>query len=224
MFVDISNYLIATPAPVSLTNPVALELPGAEALIKCPEFVTQLEDGSIRLNAPTKGASTKSVHRTRCEWSEPEYWSLRSAAHHWSRQEMTLSKVNTAQKVVIAQVHVKDASTPPLKVFWNKGKITAGFRSNFETATLLNFTLLDAVPLGKPFKVSIHVTAAGSVSISVLCEGRKSVCPTLKLDASWADRVFEFHGGLYNQVDYTDLTDPEDGSICVLTELSTTHE
>lgn len=224
MSVDISNYTIAVPLPVSESNPVALELIGSRALVECSDFVTQLEDGSVRFSAPTKGASSKSVHRTRCEWSELEYWSLRSAAHHWSRQELTLLQVNSAQKVVIAQVHVKDASTPPLKVFWNKGKITAGFRSNFDTPDLLNFTLLEAVPLGMPFKVSIHVTAAGSVSISVLCEGRKSVCPLLKLDASWADRVFEFHGGLYNQVDYNDLTSVDDGSVSVITELSTTHE
>lgn len=224
MSVDISNYTIATPLPVSASNPVALELIGSQALIDCPAFVLLQEDGSVRFSAPTKGASSKSVHRTRCEWSELEYWALRSAAHHWSRQEMTLLQVNSAQKVVIAQVHVKDASTPPLKVFWNKGKITAGFRSNFDTPDLLNFTLLEAVPLGMPFKVSIHVTAAGSVSVSVLCEGRKSVCPLLKLDASWADRVFEFHGGLYNQVDYNDLTSVDDGSVSVITELSTTHE
>jgi hypothetical protein len=224
MSVDISNYLIATPAPVSLTNPVALELLGAEALVECAAFVTQLEDGSIRFEAPTKGASSKSVHRTRCEWSELEHWALSSAAHHWSRQELILTQVNSAKKVVIAQIHVKDANTPPLKVFWNKGNITAGFRSNFDTAELINFTLLTGVPLGASFKVSIHATAAGSVSISVLCQGRKSVCPPLKLDASWTGHEFEFHGGLYNQVDYTDFTDPEDGSICVLTELSTTHE
>lgn len=224
MSVDISNYLIATPMPVSLTQPVALELPGSEALVQCPEFITQLADGSVRFNAPTKGAATKSVHRTRCEWSEPEHWSLRSATHHWSRQELTLLQVNAAQKVVIAQVHVKGASTPPLKVFWNKGKLTAGFRSNLDTAELLNFTLLEDVPLGVRFKLSIHVSSGGSVAISALCEKRLSQSPQLKLDKSWAAREFEFHGGLYNQVDFTDLTPDTDGSVSVISALSTVHE
>lgn len=224
MFVDISNYLIATPLPVSEDNPVALELIGSEALVQCPEVVSQLEDGSIQLSAPTLGASSKSTHRTRCEWKEPNYWSLTSAAHHWSRQEMTVTKVNSAKKVVIAQVHVKDATTPPLKVFWNKGKITAGFRANFDDATINNFTLIEDVPLGVAFKISLHVTAAGSVSVSVLCQGRKSVCPVLKLDSSWKYETFQFHGGVYNQVDYSDTTSVDDGSICIISELSTTHE
>lgn len=224
MFVDVSNYLIATPLPVSEENPVALELIGSEALVQCPEVVSQLEDGSIQLSAPTLGASSKSTHRTRCEWKEPEYWSLTSAAHHWSRQEMRVTKVNAANKVVIAQVHVKDATTPPLKVFWNKGKITAGFRGSFVDPAILNFTLLDNVPLGTTFKVSLHVTSGGSVSATVLCDGRKSTCPVLKLDSSWKGETFQFHGGVYNQIDYSDTTPPEDGSVCIISELSTTHE
>lgn len=224
MFVDISNYLIATPLPVSETNPVALELLGSEALVRCPEVISQLEDGSIQLSAPTLGASSKSTHRTRCEWKEPAYWSLTSAAHHWSRQRIAVTKVNAARKVVIAQVHVKGATTPPLKVFWNKGKITAGFRSSFIDTTINNFTLMENVPLGVPFKISLHVTAAGSVSVSLICDIRKYTSPTLKLDSSWKNQTFQFHGGVYNQIDYSDTTPVDDGSICVISELSTTHE
>jgi hypothetical protein len=224
MFVDISNYLIATPLPVSPENPVALELMGDEALLLCPEVISQLADGSVQLTAPTLGASSKSTHRTRCEWKEPEYWALSSAAKHWSRQEMTLTKVNAAQKVVVAQIHVKDATTPPLKVFWNKGKITAGFRSSFAAPDIVNSTLHSDVPLGVPFKISIGVTASGSVSVNVLCQGVPSVKVAMRLDSSWIPRILQFHGGVYNQIDYTDDTPAEDGSVCIIHELSTTHE
>lgn len=224
MLVDISNYLIATPLPVSETNPVALELLGSLALVQCPEVVSQLEDGSVQFTAPTKGASSKSTHRTRTEWKEPEYWALSSAAKHWSRQEITLTKVNSAKKVVIAQIHVKDATTPPLKVFWNKGKITVGFRASFDTPDIVNTTIHNDVPLGVPFKISVGATAAGSISVNVLCQGIYSVKVPLRLDSSWQDRVLQFHGGVYNQVDYTELTSDDDGSICVISELSTTHE
>ena len=224
MPVDITQYKIATPLPVSLDNPVALEVLGDYALANCPSCVIQLEDGSIQFTAPTKGASSKSVHRTRTEWKEVEYWPLLSAPHHWSRQEMTLTKVNSAKKVVVAQVHVKDATTPPLKVFWNKGKLTIGFRASFDNPEIVNSTILENVPLGVPFKISVHVTAAGSVSVSALCQGRKSTCPVLRLDSSWKDRVLQFHGGIYNQVDYSESTTDEDGSICIISELSTTHE
>lgn len=224
MIVDISKYKIATPLPVSLTNPVALEVMGDYALVNCTSCLLRLDDGSLQFRAPTKGASSKSVHRTRMEWKEANYWPLSSAAHHWSRQKMTLVKVNAAQKVVVAQLHVKDANTPPLKVFWNKGKITIGFRASFDNPEIMNTTILDDVPLGVAFKISVHVTTAGSVSVSVLCEGRKSICPPLRLDSSWGDRVLQFHGGLYNQVDYSANTAVDDESVCIISELSTTHE
>lgn len=224
MTVDISNYLIATPLPVSETNPVALELFGTFALEQCPAIIGQLEDGSVQFTAPTKGASSKSTHRTRCEWKEPAYWALNSAARHWSRQEMTVTKVNSAQKVVIAQIHVKNATTPPLKVFWNKGRITIGFRSSFVTPDIVNTIIHEAVPLGVRFKISIGVTAGGSVSVNVLCQGLSAIKPVLKLDDSWNDQILQFHGGVYNQIDYTDDTPVEDGSICIIHDLSTTHE
>lgn len=84
--------------PKSATNPVALELTGAQALATLPEVIARLSDGSIRMTAPTKGASSKSTHRTRCEWKEPAYWALNSGALHRNHQTMTLQKVNFAQK------------------------------------------------------------------------------------------------------------------------------
>ena len=224
MFVDISKYLIATPIPVSSENPVALELMGDEALLLCPEVISQLEDGSVQMTAPTKGASSKSTKRTRCEWKEPAYWALSSAAKHWSRQEMTLTKVNSAKKVVVAQIHVKNATTPPLKVFWNKGKITIGFRSNFDMPDIVNTVIHDNVPLGVSFKISIGVTATGSVSLNVLCQSVPGIKVPLRLDSSWNDRVLQFHGGVYNQIDYSSTTPEGDGSVCIIHELSTTHE
>lgn len=137
---------------------------------------------------------------------------------------MTLTKVNSALKVVVAQVHVKNANTPPLKVFWNKGKLTIGFRASFVDPVIVNSTILENVPLGVPFKISVHVTAAGSVSVSALCQGRKSSHPPLRLDSSWKDQILQFHGGIYNQVDYSDSTAEDDGSVCIISELSTTHE
>lgn len=223
MFVDISNYLIATPLPVSEENPVALELLGSLALVQCPEVVCQLPDGSVQFTAPTVGAASKSVHRTRTEWKESEYWTLFSAAKHWSRQEMTVTKVNSAQKVVVAQIHVKDATTPPLKVFWNKGKITVGFRASFDDPFIVNTTVHNYVPLGVPFKISIGVTSAGTISLNVLCQGMLSVKIPLKLDSSWQDHELQFHGGVYNQIDYSDTTPEGDGSVCIISELSTTH-
>lgn len=224
MPVDITQYKIATPMPVSKTNPVAMEVMGDVALAQCSSCVVVLEDGSVQFTAKTKGAASKSVHRTRTEWKEAEYWALASAAHHWSRQTLMLTQVNSSGKVVVGQVHVKNATTPALKVFWNKGKLTLGFRPSFANPDIVNMPLLDKVPLNTPFKLAIHVTKAGSVTVNALCEGRKSDCPAMKLDSSWKDQVLQFHGGIYNQVDYSPKTSEDDGSVCIISELSTTHE
>lgn len=223
MTVNISNLTITTPLPVSSTNPVALEVNGATAIAQFPSVVKVLGDGSIQFSAPTKGASSKSTRRTRCEWTESTNWTLASARDHWNRQEMTLTKVNSAQKVVIAQMHVRGDDGPPVKVFWNKGNITLGFRQSYDQADPVNSTILKGVPLGTRFKVSIHVTAQGVVHVSVVAGTASGSSGDLRLDSSWNVRLFEFHGGVYNQIDYTDATPADDGSICVISDLSLSH-
>ncbi|MFG0542870.1 polysaccharide lyase family 7 protein [Pseudomonas sp. YQ_5] len=223
MAVDISNLTIATPVAVSSTNPVALELNGAKAIARFPSIVTVLSDGSIQFSAPTKGASSKSTHRTRCEWTETHDWTLASAQNHWNRQTMTLTKVNSAQKVVIAQMHVRGDDGPPVKVFWNKGNITLGFRRTFNQTDPVNSTVLKGVPLGATFHISLHTTSEGVVTVTAECNGVTASSGNLQLDSTWASHLFEFHGGVYNQIDYTDATPVEDGSICIISELSLIH-
>lgn len=223
MTVNINNLTITTPVATSSTNPVALELSGAQAIAQLPNVVTVLSDGSIQLTAPTRGASSKSTHRTRCEWKEPVYWSLASADEHISLQEMTLTKVNSAQKVVIAQLHVRDDDSPPVKVFWSKGNITLGFRKTFNQTSPVNTTLLKGVPLGSRFKVTIRVLASGALTVTAECNGDAESSGRLELDSSWRSSLLNFHGGVYNQIDYTDTTPASDGSVCILSKLSLTH-
>ena len=223
MAVNINNLTITTPVATSTTNPVALELTGAEALAQYPSVVTDLSNGSIQFTAPTKGSSSKSTHRTRCEWKEPVYWSLASAAEHINLQEMTLTKVNSAQKVVIAQLHVKGDDSPPVKVFWSKGNITLGFRQTYNQASPVNSTLLKGVPLGEKFNVTIRALASGALTVTAECNGDAESSGRLELDSSWDSCLLNFHGGVYNQVDYTDETSADDGSICILSKLSLIH-
>ena len=223
MSVDIRNLTLAVPVVESSISTVAVELTGSEAIALYPTYVTVLSDGSVQLSAPTKGASSKSTRRTRCEWSEPKYWTLGGAPHHWNRQEMTLTKVNWAQKVVIAQMHVYGDDSPPVKVFWKKGDITLGFRRTYNQTDPINSTVLKGVPLGAKFEVSIHATAAGVVNVTAKCNGVSGTSGDLQFDSTWATQLFEFHGGVYNQVDYTDTTPADDGSICIISDLSLTH-
>ncbi|MGE8114589.1 polysaccharide lyase family 7 protein [Pseudomonas sp.] len=223
MTVNISNLTITTPVAVSSTNPVALELNGAVAIAEFPSVVKVLSDGSVQFTAPTKGASSKSTHRTRCEWSETQNWTLASAPDHWNRQTMTLTKVNSAQKVVISQMHVRGDDSPPVKVFWNKGNITIGFRTSYNQTNPVNSTLLQGVPLGTKFDVIIHATSAGMVKVTARCNGVSKSTSELQLDDTWDTHLFEFHGGVYNQVDYTDATPADDGSVCIISDLSLSH-
>ncbi len=223
MSVDISNLTIAVPVAESSISTVAVELTGSEAIALYPNYVTVLSDGSVQLSAPTKGASSKSTRRTRCERSEPEYWSLGGALDHWNRQEMTLTKVNWAQKVVIAQMHVYGDDSPPVKVFWKKGDITLGFRRTYNQADPVNSTVLKGVPLGAKFDVSIHATSAGVINVTAWCNGVTGSSGDLQFDSTWASQLFEFHGGVYNQVDYSDTTPADDGSICIISDLSLIH-
>jgi hypothetical protein len=185
--------------------------------------VTVLADGSIQFSAPTKGASSKSTRRTRCEWKEAAYWSIASASQHTNYQKMTLIKVNSAQKVVISQMHVKNDDSPPIKVFWQKGKITMGFRKDFNQTDPVNSTVLDNVPLGTPFEITIHVTSAGVATVTAVCKGVTGTSGPLQLDQTWFTQVLGFHGGVYNQIDYTDTTPATDGSICVISDLALRH-
>ncbi|PYC28700.1 polysaccharide lyase family 7 protein [Pseudomonas mosselii] len=223
MAVNIDTLIITTPFAKSATNPVALEVTGAQALATLPQVVSRLDNGAIRMTAPTKGASSKSTHRTRCEWKEATYWAMNSANRHFSQQRMVLEQVNSAQKVVIAQMHVKDDDSPAIKVFWNKGKITLGFRRDFDQATPINSTLLTGVPLGALFDISIEVTADSAAKVIAIHDGREADSGTLKLTSSWNGRTFNFHGGVYNQMDYSATTPAKDRSVCVISQLAIAH-
>ncbi|MCY1270345.1 Alginate lyase [compost metagenome] len=223
MATPIEDFIITLPAPKSATSSTALELPGDEALRLYPQFIQRLSGEEVRMTAPMLAASTQSTTRTRCEWRESRYWSLESAADHWSRQEMRLTQVNSGQKVVVAQMHVKDSDRPPLKVFWNKGKLTLGFRRSHEQEEPVNSTVLDKVPLGATFRLNLHVTDGGSVSVTASCNGVKSAPSPLRLDGSWNGRLLNFHGGVYNQLDPGPSTLAADASVCVISELSVTH-
>jgi hypothetical protein len=224
MTVNINNFRIATPLPSSTTNPVALEVDGAQALTQCPTVLAKLSDGSVRFSAPTKGASSKSTHRTRCEWKEAAYWSIASAPLHVNHQKMTLTQVNSAQKVVISQVHVKNDDSPAIKVFWQKGKITMGFRKSFNQQDPVNTTVLANVPLNTPFEVTIEVTSAGVATVTAVCKGVSGTSGPLQMDSSWFSQVLGFHGGVYNQIDYSATTPASDGSTCIISDLAVSHD
>lgn len=118
---------------------------------------------------------------------------------------------------------MKGDDSPPVKVFWSKGNITLGFRQTYNQASPVNSTLLKGVPLGEKFNVTIRVLASGALTVNAECNGDAESSGRLELDSSWDSCLLNFHGGVYNQVDYTEETSPDDGSICILSKLSLIH-
>ncbi|WP_263139899.1 polysaccharide lyase family 7 protein [Pseudomonas sp. RIT-PI-AD] len=224
MPVNISNLTLSVPAPRSAENPVAVLVSGAEALAKYPQFVAALPGGSVRLSAPTKAATTESVKRTRCEWRENDYWSLDSAPDHWSKQEMMLTKINSEERVVIAQAHVKNSDRPLLKVFWDAGTVTMGYRLKYNDKDPQNVDLLTGVELNQTFEVVVHLSSTGALTVRPSLNGKGKASVELQLDSSWTKQKLVFHGGIYNQVAYDDHTSPDDGTVCVISRLTLAHE
>lgn len=224
MTITLTPYLITTPMTGKVVNGknIALTVEGDEACILCPDFVYMHPDGGLRLVAPTHGAATESVHRTRTEWMEAFYWPVESAAHHWLRQTMTVERVNQAGRIVIGQMHVKNSNNPFIKIFWDKGAIKIGYREK-ETMSPVTTTICRGVELGQRVSLSLHVTKVGSVSLTVKAGG-VSYNFSRKMDPSWFGFMFNFHGGLYNQLDYSDLIPLEDGSEATIHSLIVSHD
>ncbi len=59
--------------------------------------------------------------------------------------------------------------------------------------------------------------------IGASCNGQQASSPPHALDSTWDGQVFDFHGGIYNQIDFTHSTPAEDGSACIISQLSLSH-
>lgn len=179
--------------------------------------------------APTKGASTKSTSRTRTEVRETNpnntqiNWAYDSSDHHWLQAALTVVQAPKGGETVVGQIHVKDATTPPLKLSWDNGKIVVGFRAVFPQANPVDSVLLTDVPLGERWTYSIHVVKSGTMTIGVTHAGRTSNL-ILKFDPSWLTRKLYFKAGVYNQEDPTDNTTEDEGSKAIFHKLVIRHE
>ncbi|WYW02678.1 hypothetical protein Peetri_00090 [Pseudomonas phage vB_PpuM-Peetri] len=224
MTIALSKFVVTTPmtAKVVKGKNIALTVKGDEACSRCAEFISVNADEELDLFAPTHGAATESVHRTRTELMEEDYWALDSAAHHWLRMAMTVKCVNQGGRVVIAQCHVKNSNNPMIKIFWDKGAIKIGFRRK-ESDEPVTTTVRKGVKEGDRLALALHLTKAGSVSLNVSSNGQKDNF-TEKLDPSWQDFTLNFHAGLYNQLDYSDKIPTTDCSRATIHTLGVDHD
>lgn len=192
-------------------------------------FFSVLESGDILVSAPTKGASTKSTSRTRTEFRETNpnntqiNWTYDSFDHHWLQAALTVVQAPKGGETVVGQIHVKDATTPPMKLSWDNEKIVVGFRSHYPQKNPVDTILFNDVPLNSRWTYSIHVVKSGNISVVVTHAGRTRKLE-LAFDPSWKPCRLYFKAGVYNQEDPTSLTLPEEGSIATFHKLAIRHE
>lgn len=226
--IDLTKLNLSTPEPKSEGSTESMTYAPGHFPTDSP-FFQILESGDIRVAAPTKGASTKSTSRTRTELRETNpnntqiNWAYDSSSHHWLQAALTITKAPKGGETVVGQIHVKDATTPPMKLSWDNGKIVVGFRAKYPQPNPVDSVVLADVPLNSRWTYSIHIVKSGAVSV-VVTNGDRTGKLELAFDPSWLTRKLYFKAGVYNQEDPTEDTLPEEGSDAIFHKLVIRHE
>lgn len=226
--IDLTKLNLTTPEPKFEGSSESMTYAPGQFPTDSP-FFSILENGDIRVSAPTKGASTKSTTRTRTELRETNpnntqiNWTYDSSSHHWLQAALTVVQAPKGGETVVGQIHVKDATTPPMKLSWDNGKIIVGFRARYPQPNPVDFTILSDVPLNSRFTYSIHIVKSGNVSV-VVTNGDRTGKLELAFDPSWLTRKLYFKAGVYNQEEPTEDTQPEEGSDAIFHKLVIRHE
>lgn len=220
--INLSDYQVTTPLAKTGSKVARTFQPG-EDLTPAAEFIRQ---GMCA--APTTGAATSSVHRTRSEIvGEPFYF--KDAEQNISQMTWTLASINWFGKVVFQQMHCDDGNDPTLKMFaisadgGKTGRIDYGLRTTDSTSDPKNKTLIDNVDFTLPVTTKISPSQDGLVTISAL-QGDRLETASAQLSAKRAGRPHVFHWGVYNQVDMGSDQEPEgDKSVLHWTDITEIH-
>lgn len=210
---DLSSFELTTPMPKP-GGKTALTVPGKD-IGRVAEFAFY-DAGQLLLWAPTTGASTESVKRTRCELKgEPFY--LADAPIHRASLHAKVERVNWYGEFVVLQAHCDDGNDPTLKTFietedGNTGSFNAGLRTKASTTAPKKVTVYPGLDLSRPFTATINITKAGLVTLTVVQDRTETL--TGQLEPARAARPHVFHWGVYNQVDKGNAKEPAgDGTL-----------
>ncbi|MBF7143406.1 MULTISPECIES: polysaccharide lyase family 7 protein [Pseudomonas] len=210
--IDLTRYDLTTPeVHPDPDRDTAWTLPGHEwekvrAFVECGE-------NEMLLRAPTTGATTESVKRTRCELKGKPF-SLHSKRRFCARITAQVTKVNWKGSFVLIQAHCHDGNDPTFKGFIETtDKKTAvfkgGLRTGDSTASPPKTMIHDNLLLSEPFTATIVLGPASAIAVT-MSQGDSSKTLTGKLSNTRAHRAHVFHMGIYNQVDKGAAEEPED--------------
>lgn len=176
------------------------------------------------LTAPVAGDTTANSERTRTEFREcsadGDEVNFLVSQSHTHRMTMDLLKVCSNGRVVLGQIHVKNNDKPPLKLYYDNGKIKVGFRTTYNQTDDVKSTLYSGFNLGDKIAYSIINSGNGTVKIylavnavNVYAAGMTSgPAWTATFDSSWDGKYLYSKGGIYNQLDAELSTGPDDMS------------
>ncbi|MGX1175731.1 polysaccharide lyase family 7 protein [Pseudomonas sp. R151218B TE3479] len=109
---------------------------------------------------------------------------------------LAVNQVPSEGRVVVAQIHAKDAPTPLLKLVYRYAKGTGNIDVEYrvkpkDKKSPVIYTVPN-VPLNKAFSYSLQMDKQGKLSVLIGSTGKQ-----VKLDPSWYGYNFYFKAGVY---------------------------
>lgn len=156
--------------------------------------------------APTTGATTGSVKRTRTEFKFPEPIFLKDYTELLIRLKGELLAVNYDGDVVVLQLHCDDGNDPTIKGFYDNGDIKVGVRDYDETKDPDKVKLVNVG--ATPALLELEYRIRGN-KLTVVCgHGESASRKEFTLTAGRLARPHVPHVGVYNQIDQGADTEP----------------
>lgn len=133
---------------------------------------------------------------------------------------LAVNQVPSEGRVVVAQIHAKDAPTPLLKLVYRYAKGTGNIDVEYrvkpkDKKSPVIYTVPN-VPLNKAFSYSLQMDKQGQLSVLIGNSGKQ-----VKLDPSWYGYDFYFKAGVYtlDNVGYA-----SEGGKVTYTKLDVSHK
>ena len=133
---------------------------------------------------------------------------------------LAVNQVPSEGRVVVAQIHAKDAPTPLLKLVYRyakgTGNIDVEYRVKPKDKKSPVIYTVPKVPLNKAFSYSLQMDKQGKLSVLIGNSGKQ-----VKLDPSWYGYNFYFKAGVYtlDNVGYSN-----EGGKVTYTKLDVSHK
>lgn len=195
IMIDLSVWDLILPVGTPAQEVVANKLTG----FTNPYF--QNTANGLVLWAPVTGAHSGSSHFPRSELREvnksgsQRNWKYNSGTNVISGK-VAVTQVPSEGKVVVAQIHAKDADSPLLKVQYRfvkgSGNVDITWRAKpGDDKSPIVYTFKN-VPLGQPFTYKVEMANTGMVTAVI-----NGVATQRQLDSKWKPYSFFFKAGNY---------------------------